>query len=511
MADSTLKYKFPAGTTQEEINAFLAEEENRKADFAMAHPGAVAAGLTDKPTTIDYLRSKLAPFVRPTLTGAGGVVGGMAGSGVGSVPGAMAGAAAGSEIASGLQGKFPRLFGNPPENPEKEAFYDAATQGAFEALPLGWANRSNIVAKIANKVGLDKISPSLSKALENRAIRNENASIQMGHEQAVQNVGKTIEGTQKSIGNRLYNQTDILDTAAKNVSARHEQLFKPVQDLLEQAQINPEIRKSPELAKAINLYNQTFGGSKTVQMLRKLSGQNRRTVGDQLYKDIASKALSDVTEVRNFKLATGGSSEINQLASNEILHGAMPAAGEFNADAILKALNGKKASIYKEALDPKTRTGLEQLAQTLKASQEEMKILKVGPRGMKDEKPLVFVDNVWKAGKVGAAISFPLGMLAGAATGGLIPGMALSSAGSITIGLGEAALYKFARDPKNVELLANAMKTKWTDPTANIMARMVTNFLRGTDVLIKIGDTEEAKRGYIDEDGRLTFEKPEPK
>lgn len=205
---------------------------------------------------------------------------------------------------------------------------------------------------------------------------------------------------------------------------------------------------------------------------------------------LADKGLSDVSQVRNWKLATGETSTIQQLGlRNAIGKGYNEGTGEIDPDAILKELTGDKADVYKEALQPATMTRLKSLLNNIKSNQADL-----APSGM---------DHVMQYAK--HRMLFDLPFMLGA---GMEGHEALGAAAIGGVILTDSAITKLMSDPVISKLTAQAIKTGTNSAAAPMLQKAITWALRGTPVMIQAGS--DIKNALINQNGQLQLQAPGP-
>ena len=266
----------------------------------------------------------------------------------------------------------------------------------------------------------------------------------------VQKVFPQIKNTTSELQAKAlqFPETGILESAASNVD-------QAVQDFSAQF----KAAKTPaQEAKVWQEYHDQVGSNNVGKSLLRLNQdvENGGSVANQqAYKSITDKALSDVSNVRNFKLATGEDTTIRQLAHNDVLQGAFKSKGEFDPESVLTKLNGPKAEVYKEAMGPSYDSLKEMAEQTPESTQGH--IISIVKRHL-----------VWGAG--GALLGSGLGHETLAAGAGL---------GAYT--LGKYTINKALSDPLTASLVVRAMKTPLNAPEAGMLQKLLVNGLRGAE------------------------------
>jgi len=189
--------------------------------------------------------------------------------------------------------------------------------------------------------------------------------------------------------------------------------------------------------------------------------------GSQTYKQIANTALSDLTHVRNFTLATGEPKNIEQLAINKLVtNGFKVSDGTLDTKYILNELGGKNSEIYKEAIDPKTLGSFKQ-------AMTEIENQKAG-HGVSDAMLR------WSNGHLLWTVPMALGGLAeGTGLGHIVSGLGAASTGMVVT---NKVLAKLMSDPTTAKLAVAAMRTGTSTPQAGLISQILTNTLRGVEV-----------------------------
>ena len=117
----------------------------------------------------------------------------------------------------------------------------------------------------------------------------------------------------------------------------------------------------------------TFGKNQVGGALLKLQqemDEGADVAKSQTYRQIATTTLSDLSHVRNFKLATGSPEAVEGLALNRLLtNGFKSYDGTIDAGKTIAELTGKNSEIYGEALRPETMQNLKDLLGGIKDQQ----------------------------------------------------------------------------------------------------------------------------------------------
>jgi hypothetical protein len=208
------------------------------------------------------------------------------------------------------------------------------------------------------------------------------------------------------------------------------------------------------LDEATQLMRETFGGNvvgKQLVRLRKEFEAGADVAATQSYKQVANTALSDITHVRNFKIATGSPREIEQLALNKLVtNGFKDSEGRINANQIINELSDKNAEIYKEAISPDKLGTLKSLLNEIQTQEK---------RGVTDR-----VVN-WSEGHLTwslAGLKF-LGL-----TGGVPIALAATNKG----------LAKLMENPQTAKLVVVAMRTSTNAPEAPFVSKLLASVVR---------------------------------
>lgn len=201
---------------------------------------------------------------------------------------------------------------------------------------------------------------------------------------------------------------------------------------------------------------------------------------------IANKALSDITQVRSFKAATGEPYTIDTLASNKIINKGYTGDGIINPNAILSELKGvgntTKADAYREALQPETYKNIEDMMNKIKEIQPD--------QGRSN------IDKVlqWTGRRILFTVPAAIG-------GSLLGG--LGGAGT-SIALSESAVALLARNPVIGRLAIKALETPAGSVEAPFIQKALVQGLRGASVLVPNKD-EGMEKAVIGQDGRVTY------
>lgn len=407
------------------------DQSSDQQDYAAAHPGFVKAGLIDPPSTSDKFRYYAGRPIADHLPMAGAIAGGLASDGVGGI----AGAGFGSSAKVALQNEFPQLFGNKPEDPLTEIATDTAVQGA---IPEGLGK----VASLGVKGLLGRTIGNISRYTKSPSVINKVA--QEDASRGLEQFGATPS---KEIDHAAYKASKN-----PNIPSEHAADGTVINDLRDLPRQLPFMEK-PQSAS---------------------------------YDSIARKALSDVSSVRNWKLATGESGSIRRLASNDLIKsGYDPASKTLDVGKVLKGLDGSKAEVYSEALG---KDGSDSLRNFLASAQS------VASSGKQSA-----TDRVLNYAKGRFLLSLPAAAL-GAATGhGLV------GAGSVV--LSDAAISLLMKNKEVAQIASQAFRSKLSAPEAGLMNKVIVNALRGAEVYYTSPENK-LEKAYMTDAGTITTMKP---
>ncbi len=363
------------------------------------------------------------------------------------------GGVAGSMIGQGLRDAAPSLFG-----------------GEDSGSVAGDVLSNAVIPSVLGKIGNFIRSPreAMTELLSSRVGR-----MSPGVKTAV--AQDVLNQSSGKLQQMRYPETGILESAATNVDDAVQSITKLAND--------PNITPT-QFNKVWTQYQNQYGKNTVAKALLKLSvdvDNSGSVAAQQAYKKISGQALSDVSQVRNFKMATGEPDTISQLATRKVIDSGYNAGSKtFNPDVILSELNGAKDEIYKEAITPATRTNLTDLANAVKEQQTALE-----GKGS--------TDKLISYAKHRLIFALPF-----AAVGGLNVGTGV--AGGII--LGDAAINKAMRDPALSQMVVQAIKTGRTSQAAPLLQKAIINGLRGTAVVVQNADGEE-ENATIDQQGRV--------
>lgn len=206
----------------------------------------------------------------------------------------------------------------------------------------------------------------------------------------------------------------------------------------------------------------------------------------QPIKEVADNALSDVTAVRNFKLATGEPHTIENLALNRSINkGYSEGTGKLDADKILTELTGPKKDVYDEAISSDTKTRLTEFLEKAKSFEPEV----TNPVIQYAKKKLIF--------------SVP-GAIIGHATG--IPGAGVVG-GATTMYLGAKGLAKLSQSEALGRLALRSLEVGADSAEGKVVSQLLLRGLAGTPAILKGADGKEEKV-VIGADGQIQHPVP---
>lgn len=321
------------------------------------------------------------------------------------------GAGLGYGVSAGLRSSNPKLFGKPPED-----IADFIGGAGIEGLLQGYLPR-----------GIEKLFPSTSRTI-NPIFRNAPAVRQKLSEKI----------TEQALKRYQYPESMILESAAENAAANLD--------------VNPQafFPKNTIGNQLLNLEQQFRMGTDVA--------------ASQTYKQIANTALSDISHVRNFKLATGDTHGIEQLALNDLItKGFKESEKTINAKSILDRLGGTKREIYEEAISPAKLESLKNLMGELDKMQSGHEI----------------ADRMLRYSKGHLIWAAPT-MLGGLATGhpimsGIGAGMTGISGGII---ITNKVLAKLMSNEETARLTLAAMRTPASSSAAQFVGRAFDSVLQ---------------------------------
>lgn len=392
----------------------------------------------------------------------------------------------GSFVKNRLQSMLPNVFGQPSQTPfvdaGKDLLFNNAIPGALGgAMNLATAPKETIARMIAKKFPFTNWSPIADSSL---AVRRGVAESTIGN--LTQGAGSLIQPETQIIESAAGAAGGVQKGLANDISTAQGKIAPPSKLL--DANGNPiggGPQTSPELEAAQEAYKNTFGSKNRVgQALLRLNQEADKggEAAAQAYKNISNTALSDVTHVRNFKLATGEDNTISQLATQELL-GPGTRNGNIDPDAVLGKLKGVKNEIYQEALTPEGYSKVSDLLNAIKT--------------VKTTEPKT----------INAVIPYGKRLAIGALTSPIIGwGGGTTIAGSLV--LGEMALRRVMSTPQMAELVTQALKTPASAPEASLLTKSLLQGLKGTTVVIRSADDKDIT-ATVGPDGQLQYGKPQ--
>lgn len=328
-------------------------------------------------------------------------------------------------------------------------------QGPQSVGDMGWDMTKELLTNNLIPAGIGKTLGAVAKGVNN-------LTPQAALAYKLRNFPAVREGVIKNISTQILDRpwspagSEILEKGAAEASQNLEGLTKEIklQSLLHPptTSMNPasgviSTVQHPNVMGAIQHLEDVFGRNRVGQMMTKLNKEVQMGTSvsrTQTYNDIANTVLSDITHVRNAKLAAS-SDFVDELAYHKVVNSAFdPATGKISGAKMLQEMSGKSNEIYNEALDAGTQATLSEFADTLK----------------------------WLEGKntTDRIINYSKGKLIWSAT-------ALASLGAKEIGILGAAgaggalgtnkiLEKLMENPQTVQLVTQAIQTPSTSPMA---------------------------------------------
>ncbi len=358
------------------------------------------------------------------------------------------GTAAGAFIKQALKESFPGTF-NWSKNGEPPSAGEAASGVAGDFL--GQEVPGRLISAVANP------RLTVAKALSNKLVQKVYPQIQ-----------NTTGGLQAKA--LQFPETGILESAASNT----DDLAK---DFVSKYNSAPDV---PSQNKVWGEYQDKIGTNNVGQSLLRLNRdvENGGSVANQqAYKRITNSVLSDVSQVRNFKLATGEDTTVRQLAQNQIVGDAFGGKGSFNPDSILGHLNGPKKEIYQEALGP---------------AYDNLKKLAEQTPGTTGNNLISYLNH---------RLVFHAALVAGGGLGEIASGHFLGGvAGAGAIILSDKAVTAAMSDPIVAKLVLAAQKTPLGTPQAGFLQKALVNSLKGVEAYSQTPDGIE--KVTVGDDGK---------
>lgn len=252
------------------------------------------------------------------------------------------GTVVGSMVKNLIKSYKPDLFGQPPQDMGDIALGAGKDILTNNLVPGGVGVLSNAISGL-----LRRGVPGVADILASKGVSSFPA------------VKEGLQGAlaDKVVNKFQYPETGVLESAAENAKGTKESILDNIEK--ERANLPKGSLNSPGLESAIADHENVFGknavGNQLVNLQKEFESGATQVAGSQTYKQIANTALSDVRHVRNFKLATGESKTVEQLALNNLVtKNFSDTTGKINSTAILKELSGPKNEIYSEAVSPQT-------------------------------------------------------------------------------------------------------------------------------------------------------------
>jgi len=387
-------------------------------------------------------------FIANSMPALGGALATPESFGAGTIPGI----AAGSFIKRGLQAISPKYFGG-EEGSVSGDLADTAIDIAGNLIPYGGKAAADVLAPTKGNV---------AKILTSKFLKGS---------PAIQ------EAVDRSVGAQAESMITPNDLTMRN-AAQNVRENPNIQDYAKRGNkdfAHPAVSEGTVGKDLADLRRQDFG------------------IGNISVSKLNDKALSDVTQVQNFKIATGEPYTIEQLAVNKAIKSGYSGTGRLDPDKILSELNGKSSDVYEEAIRGETRKNLESFLEQAKAMQVDPSSHGGSLLSMVKNKPILSIPGMTLGAALGGAVGHPVyGALAGGAT---------------SIVLGESAISKLMANPEIAKLTLQAMKTPIGDQSSKLISQVVLNGLRGMEVYVMTPDGQQEK-ALVSQDGKLTYPKP---
>ena len=413
-----------------------------------------------RPGIADAFRHFIGQYI-PGLLPAGGAIGGaLLGGGPDPITGA-AGAGLGSAAGVELQNEAPRWFGQGPSSGAEAAGRIGGDIVGNSIIPDVGGALARGGINLAKQAGEGGLKAALLAQFAKGTKPVQSALL-----------GDTINEGMKKLSSKIYPDSSIIETAAQNAQDN-------LNNTLNSGQSNPFANGGP------------FQGGTVGQKLTGVPYQQTDARVQSLSK-IKDMALSDVTQVRNWKLATGETGTIRQLAAGDVINqGYSQTAGTIDPDKILKAFDGPKADVYNEAMaGSNTKQDIIDLANTIKDAQANM------------PKQSGLINYFQHRLTFDAAMLLPEAMM-GAAAGHELIGI---GAGVGTVVLTNSAITKMMANPVTAKAVIQAIKTPATSPMAPLLGKIIKNGLIGAQVL-HMGPEGKLEQAIMGPDGPQT---PQP-
>lgn len=365
----------------------------------------------------------------------------MIGGSFGGPIGRIGGAAAGSILGQVLKNFSPKLFSQDDQAP---SLGDSATQVGLDTVTQGvLPSALGGVLKLATPEGRAALMAS-KIGRQFPAVRN--------------SLGDSIS---QSLYKIKYPESSVIETAAQNAQDSAKSLG-PLG-----IKNNPNFSEGTVGKDLLDIpYEQTQGSTNSISK-------------------VADKALSDVTQVRNFKLATGEPGTIEKLAVNKVLTKGFNGE-KFDPAVIRKELNGDQSDVYNEAIRPAARKLIDSTLDDLQ---------KYSPSSGNGS-------NILNYSKNRLILSLPL-IATGVATG---HGLA-TAAGAGSLLLTNHVFSRLLANPETAALVSQAAKSSLDIPQAGMIQKALLNSLRGAEVYFLSPDGKQ-EPAQIGQDGSVQYRRP---
>lgn len=284
-------------------------------------------------------------------------------------------------------------------------------------------------------------------------------------------VGKALEALGGNVASKIASKitnSKINPTLAEGLANKTSKFIMPEAATTETAAANalPAVQRNPML----------FQGS-VAEPLAKIP-YNQTSVSNIPINKTVDQALSDVSQVRNFKLATGEPYTIEQLALNRAVGKGYSSGNQsIDPDAILKELTGPKSDVYNEAIRPDVRQKLTDFMGKVKEFEPETQ----GNSMIRYAKHRLIFDLA--AYGVGHEVGGPL-------------------AGGAALILGNQAITKLMGSDFIGNLALKSLDTPTNSAMSPIITKAILGTLRGTTAYLQLPDGKK-EQVRIDDNGQI--------
>ncbi len=427
-----------------------------------------------------------------------------------------AGAGIGASLKQAAKSGMPSLFGESEGSGIGEAVSDVTlnslipsfiTKGIGALLSPKKAFIDLITKRIPLTGGRSIASTSMpvkqAQALEEGSNKIGNALLQS--QQADKLVTQAEEFGSKGAERFLKSESTILEKAARSTEG----------NVVDIQQIANKATTPKEFNQAFNEYTDKYGSNEVALSLLRLQKDVEKgasSAAQQAYSKISSNVMSDISQIRNMKLAVGESGEMVTSAlarRNALSKGYNFESQTLDPDKVLSEIGGiKNQERYLEAMG---KDGLKDFTEFL----TQAKNIKEVASGMKStaqetitaaEKEVLGIENT-KSGLLQYAkrrFIFGLPFLASSlATGGtsLLAGTGL--AGGLV--LSDVVIGKLMADPVSRGVVLSAIKNPQLI-APSVVSKIIMNTLRGTAVTIQMPDDKDQK-AIVGPEGQIQYQR----